>query len=65
MFGLKHCIYYECTLNGSNGHFEERGPRTLCPVCTCKLKLNAKFDMRERFTHMIEVCRALGFEEDA
>lgn len=65
MFGLKHCIYYECILNGSNGAFESDrfANRTLCPICLCKLKLNAKFDCRERFEHLIEACRALGFEE--
>lgn len=38
MFGLKHCIYYECTMNGIN-HFEEqnRKMRDLCPVCIRKL----------------------------
>ena len=63
MFGLKRCIYYECTMNGSNGPLELRHPdRTLCPVCLCKLKLNLKFDLRERTEHMIEACNALGFK---
>ena len=66
MFGLKHCIYYECILNGSNGSFELRHPdRTLCPICLAKLKLNIKFDIRERTTHMIEACHAIGFTEMA
>ena len=39
MFGLKHCIYYECMMNGGNGPFEgARYPdRTMCPVCVAKL----------------------------
>ena len=62
MFGLEHCIYYECTMNGSNGSAEDRYPdRTLCPVCLAKIKLNAKFDCRERFLNLIEVCNELGF----
>ena len=62
MFGLKHCIYYECTMNGSNGSFEDRYPdRTLCPICLAKLKLNAKFDCSERFQHLIEASNELGF----
>ena len=63
MFGLRHCIYYECIMNGSNGHFEgDRYPdRTLCPVCLCKLKLNATFDCREQFTRLIETSNSLGF----
>ena len=57
MFGLNHCIYYECTMNGSNGSFElARHPnRTLCPICLAKLKMNAKFDCRERYIKMLEV----------
>lgn len=65
MFGLKHCIHYECTMNGSNGAFESDvvPNRTLCPVCLAKLKLNVKFDCRERFVKMIEASTALGFTE--
>ena len=39
MFGLKHCTYYECMMNGSNGPFEGvRQPNaTLCPICLTKL----------------------------
>ena len=39
MFGVKHCIYYECTMNGSNGSFESdrREDTTLCPSCLIKL----------------------------
>mmetsp|Transcript_39644 Transcript_39644/g.51954 ORF Transcript_39644/g.51954 Transcript_39644/m.51954 type:complete len:364 (+) Transcript_39644:43-1134(+) len=67
MFGLKHCIYYECTMNGTNGSFESGRvkKKTLCPVCLCKLKLNIKFDCAERYQKMAEVSRALGFESKA
>ena len=51
MFGLKHCIHYECLMNGSNGSWEsERNKNNiLCAVCLTKLKINAKFDCRERY----------------
>ena len=67
LFGLRHCVYYECTMNGSDGHFEsDRMPdRILCPICLCKLKLNAKFDCRERFIKLIEASRALDFNVQA
>ena len=42
-----------------------RENRTLCPVCLCKLKLNIKFDTRERFEHLIRVCNELGFISEA
>ena len=64
LFGLRHCIYYGCVLNGSNGLFESssRKDNILCPICIAKLKLNAKFDSKERFMHLIEASRALGFD---
>jgi len=39
MFGIRHCIYYECLMNGSN-KIEEADvkPAWLCPVCLRKLK---------------------------
>ena len=52
-------------MNGSNGHFEDAympQGRVLCPVCTCKLKLNAKFDCAERFQRLTEAAQELGFE---
>jgi archaemetzincin len=37
MFGLTHCIYFHCVMNGSN-HLREsdRRPLHLCPVCLRK-----------------------------
>ena len=67
MFGLKHCIYYECMMNGSNGPFEgvRRPNVTMCPVCLTKLQMNIKFDAKARFERLIEVSLELGFEESA
>ena len=63
MFGLKHCIYFECTMNGSNGSFEGgRHPVvTLCPVCLIKLQMNIKFDVKERYEKLVEASAAVGF----
>jgi archaemetzincin len=38
LFGLAHCIYFSCVMNGSN-HLEEtdRRPQHPCPVCLRKL----------------------------
>ena len=38
MFGIPHCIAYECCMNGSN-HLAEKDARPLdfCPECTAKL----------------------------
>lgn len=50
MFGLQHCIYYECVVNGSNGMEETDGePQHLCPVCLRKLNHTAGFDAVKRY----------------
>jgi len=44
MFGLRHCIYFHCVMNGSN-HLEESDarPMHLCPVCLRKLQFSIGF----------------------
>ena len=66
-FGLRHCIYYECLMNGIMSAEEQRqgGIRILCPVCQKKLKQNLKFDSAERFERLADVCEQLGFDEEA
>ena len=48
MFGLKHCIYYECLMNGTNSAQElaRKHSHTICLVCLKKLKINLKFDTK-------------------
>ena len=67
MFGIKHCIYYECLMNGCMSAQEGLAKKnhTLCPICLKKLKLNIKFDTRERYTNMMRVCQKLGLVEEA
>ena len=37
MFGIKHCVYFECVMNGSNGEEENsRKPMQLCAICLRK-----------------------------
>ena len=57
-FGLRHCVYYECLMNGVMSAEEQRasGIRILCTVCQRKLKQNLKFDSTERFTKLMKVC---------
>ena len=66
-FGLRHCIYYECLMNGIMSAEEQRqgGIRILCPVCQKKLKQNLKFDSGARFERLAEACDQLGFTEEA
>lgn len=67
MFGLKHCIYYECLMNGvmSADEAARRPNHTLCPVCLKKLKINIKFDTAERFKLLMTACLELGLTREA
>lgn len=67
LFGLAHCVYYECLMNGFNNPAEQRrgGIKPLCPVCQKKLKLNLRFDCAKRFRNLQKVCQELGFDDEA
>ena len=65
MFGLKHCIFFKCVLNGSN-HLEESDSRPLhlCPVCLRKLQFSIGFDVVDRFRKLILFYQRVGFDFD-
>jgi archaemetzincin len=66
MFGLAHCIYFNCLMNGSNHLAEsDRRPLHLCPVCLHKLQWNIGFDVLERYRALERVTRADGFADEA
>jgi archaemetzincin len=66
MFGLAHCTYFNCLMNGSNHLAEsDRRPLHLCPVCLRKLQWNIGFDAVERYTALERVNRAAGFIDEA
>ena len=50
IFGLRHCIYYSCIMNGNNG--TEFAPLHLCPICLRKLQSAAAFDIYKRYRNM-------------
>lgn len=60
MFGIRHCIYFSCLMNGSN-HQEESDSRTmfLCPVCLRKLKNVVRFDVSKRYNELLRVLRSV------
>jgi archaemetzincin len=66
MFGLWHCIYYDCAMNGSN-HLAESDQRTvhLCPVCLRKLQYGGRFDAAKRTRDLATFFRDFGWLEDA
>lgn len=57
MFGLDHCIYYDCLMNGAN-HLDEMDgtPRYVCPVCLRKLHDCVGFDAVKRYEQLLAFC---------
>ena len=60
-FGIMHCIYYTCLMNGANS-LEEVKKHTLyeCPVCLRKLQYSIGFDPLERYKKLLEVTKKFG-----
>ena len=66
MFGMSHCIWYGCVLNGSNSLPElDRTPLQACPVELRKLRAAIHFDPIERYRRLRDFCDDAGLEEDA
>lgn len=56
MYGLKHCVYYHCLLNGSNNLTEtDNAPMHLCPVCLRKLDLASRPDHLTRYARLKKI----------
>lgn len=53
MFGLQHCIHFECVVNGAN-HLAETDaqPQHLCVVCLRKIHLATGFDPVRRYREL-------------
>ena len=66
MFGLTHCIYFHCVMNGSN-HLQEsdRRPLHLCLVCLRKLQFSVGFDVVKRYEALAQFERQTGLEDEA
>lgn len=66
LFGIEHCIWYRCLMNGSN-HLAESDARPLhlCPVDLRKLQWSIGFDVVERYRHLLEFATRAGFSEEA
>lgn len=65
MFGLSHCIFFKCVINGSN-HLEESDarPMHLCPVCLRKLHSSIQFDVLDRYRQLLEFYQVADFEKE-
>jgi archaemetzincin len=50
VFGLGHCVFYHCVMNGSDSLPEtDASPLHFCPICLRKLAWNLNLDLRKRF----------------
>ncbi|MHC4482061.1 MAG: archaemetzincin [Planctomycetota bacterium] len=65
MFGLKHCIYFKCVLNGSN-HLQESDARPLhlCPVCLRKIQYSIGFDVASRYRNLRRFYQKADFNDE-
>jgi archaemetzincin len=66
MFGLLHCVFFECLMNGSN-HLKEADeqPIHLCSVCLRKLQLSADFDLMKREEELLKFYEGNALKEEA
>ncbi len=49
MFGISHCVFYRCAMNGSNSLADADGaPLDFCPACERKLGWNIGYDESAR-----------------
>lgn len=66
LFGLQHCIYYDCLVNGSNSLAEaDAAPHHLCPVCLRKLQFAVQFDPVTRYRELSRFYRRHGWADEA
>jgi archaemetzincin len=66
MFGIEHCIWFRCTVNGCN-HIDELdgAPLHLCPVDLRKLQWSVGFDVMERYRGLRDFYRQAGLKDEA
>ena len=65
LFGLRHCIYYICLMNGANHEVEmDRQPLHLCPVCLRKLHSTFNFNISTLYNRFAKLCRQYQFEDE-
>ena len=66
MFGLRHCIHFQCGMNGSN-HLAESDSRPihLCPICLRKLQHAVGFDHVARYRALEAFYQRVGLKPEA
>jgi archaemetzincin len=66
LFGIEHCIWYRCLMNGSN-HLAEADARPLhlCPVDLRKLQWSIGFQVTDHYRRLQDFSHKAGFEDEA
>jgi len=66
MFGMQHCVFFNCLMNGSNHLAEsDRRPLHLCPVDLRKLQWTLGFDVTDRYRRLLAFWREAGVGDEA
>jgi len=66
MFGMQHCIYFDCLMNGSNHLAEADGkPLHLCPVCLRKLHSAGQIDILDRYRKLKSFADNAGWQQES
>jgi archaemetzincin len=66
MFGMKHCIKYECLMSGTNHLAEtDRRPSDNCPECMAKLAWAMDYDPVERYRNLEAFWKKQGRPDEA
>jgi archaemetzincin len=65
IFGLKHCIYAQCVMNGTNSMLEtDKSILRLCSNCQSKLNSSLKFSNEKRLKELICFFKSTGMKND-
>lgn len=63
VFGLEHCIYYRCVMNGSNSLDEdEKLPLHFCSVCLKKMHFLLNFNIENRYVRLMEFFKKYAYQ---
>ena len=65
LFGLQHCIFYDCVVDGAN-HMNETDaqPQHVCPICLRKLHHTIGFDPVKRYQDLARFYRRQHWFEE-
>lgn len=65
MFGLPHCVFYRCVMNGSVSLSDADGsPLDFCPVCRQKMLWNLGCDGAKRYADLLAFYRRHGLTKE-